>query len=115
MGERGLSGSTSIRRAAKRDGNHAEIGDGLRKLGYSVLDLADHGDGVPDFAIGWAPESGCRGGAALLEIKKPGPPSSRKLTPKEQAVYDRWDGPFVIAQTLEEAAAELLILKRGWK
>lgn len=98
-----------LRRAAKRDVNHQSVGDYLRKLGYSVLDLADHGDGVPDYAIGWA------GGAALLEVKKPGPPSARNLTDAEQAVRDRWQGPYIIAQSGEEAAAELLILQRGWK
>lgn len=78
-------------------------------MGYSVLDLADHGDGVPDYAIGWD------GGAALLEVKKPGPPSARKLTALEQRVRDGWQGPYIIAQSGEEAAAELLILRRGWK
>lgn len=98
-----------MRRAAKRDSNHKSVGDYLRNLGYSVLDLADHGDGVPDYAVGW------EGGAALVEVKKPGPASCRKLTEAEQRTRDRWTGPYIVCQSGEEAAAELLILRRGWK
>lgn len=98
-----------MRRAAKRDLNHRSIGDHLRSLGWSVLDLADHGDGVPDYAVSK------EGYAALVEIKREGPPSARKLTEKEQAVRDAWQGGYVVAQSGEEAAAELLILLRGWE
>ena len=97
-----------MRRAAKRDANHKDIGDYLRSLGWSVLDLADHGDGVPDYAVSKD------GYAALVEVKRVGPPSARKLTPDEQRVRDRWQGGYVIAQSGPEAAAELLILMRGW-
>lgn len=100
-------------RAKKRDVNHKTVGDYLRGLGYSVMDLADHGDGVPDYAVGWNFGQGDRG-AAMLEVKKPGPPSCRKLTKAEQDVRDQWDGPYILAQSGQEAAAELLILRRGW-
>lgn len=96
-------------RARRRDVNHKSIGDYLRNLGWSVLDLADHGDGVPDYVVSR------NHFAALLEIKRPGPPSARKLTPKEQKVKDDWQGHYVIAQSGPEAACELLILERGWK
>ena len=97
-----------MRRAAKRDATHKSIGDYLRGLGWSVLDLADHGDGVPDYAVGRP------GFAALVECKPEGPPSARKLTEKEQKVRDRWEGPYVIAQSGEEAAAQLVMLWKGW-
>lgn len=51
---------------------------------------------------------------ALVEVKKPGPPSARKLTPKEQKLKDGWQGHYIVAQSGEEAAAELLMLWRGW-
>lgn len=98
-----------MRRAAKRDLSHHEIGDYLRAAKWSVLDLADHGDGVPDYAVS-VPDF-----AALVECKPPGPASSRKLTPKEQAVRDRWQGPYVIAQSGEEALAELEAKRTAWK
>jgi hypothetical protein len=96
-------------RAKRRDVNHVSVGDYLRALGWSVLDIADHGDGVPDYAVSR------EGYSALVEVKRPGPRSARKLTEKEQAVKDAWQGGYVIAQSGEEAAAELLILARGWK
>lgn len=98
-----------MRRAAKRDATHQSIGDYLRGLGWSVLDLADHGDGVPDYAVGRP------GFAALVECKPVGPASARKLTEKEQKVKDNWDGPYVVAQSGEEAAVQLLMLWKGWK
>lgn len=99
-----------MRRAARRDANHKTVGDYLRSLGWSVLDLADAGDGVPDYAVSRP------GFAALLEVKDGSkPPSARKLTPKEQQVKDNWQGPYVIALDGEDAAAQLLCLMRGWK
>ena len=97
-----------MRRAAKRDVNHKDVGDFLRSLGWSVLDLADHGDGVPDYAV--SKDGYC----ALLEVKKPGPPSARKLTVREEEIRKGWQGGYVVAQSGEEAAAELLMLSRGW-
>lgn len=94
-------------RAHRKDSNHADVGDYLRKLGWSVLDLAQHGASI-DYVVGQP------GFAALLEVKKPGPPSARKLTTAEKKIRDNWTGPYVLAQSGEEAAAELLILMRGW-
>jgi hypothetical protein len=102
-------GGGEVRRAAKRDVNHKSIGDHLRALGWSVLDLADHGDGIPDYVVGKP------GFCCLLEVKRPGPASARKLTPAEQAVRDRWEGPFIVVQSGEEAAEKLLQLYRGWQ
>lgn len=99
-----------MRRAARRDANHGSVKEYLRNHGWSVLDIADAGDGVPDLAVS-------RGNfAALVEIKDGSkPPSARKLTPKEQQVKDNWQGPYVIALDGEDAAAQLLCLMRGWK
>lgn len=100
-----------MRRAARRDNTHQSIGDYLRGLGWSVLDLADHGDGVPDFAVakdGYAALVECKTGSATA-------PSSRKLTPKEQKVKDGWQGGYVIALDGEDAAIQLLCLMNGWE
>lgn len=96
-----------MRRAAKRDVNHKDVGDYLRELGYSVMDLADHGDGVPDYAVGKP------GFACMVEVKKPGPASARKLTEAEQRVRDNWEGPYIVVQSGQEAAAALWILENG--
>ena len=103
------AGPGVARRAARRDANHRDVGDHLRGLGWSVLDLADAGEGVPDYAVakdGWA---------ALLEVKDCNkPPSARRLTPKEQAVKDSWDGPYIVALDPLDAIAQLALalLKR---
>lgn len=98
-----------MRRAARRDANHKDVGDYLRNLGWSVLDLADAGDGVPDYAVGKP------GFAALIEVKDGSkPPSARKLTEKEQKVRDGWQGPYVIALDGPDAEAQLLCLMNGW-
>lgn len=96
-------------RAMRKDANHAEIGDGLRKLGWSVLDLAQYGVSV-DYAVSKP------GFASLLEVKDGDkPPSARKLTEKEQKLRNNWEGPYVMAVSLEDAAGQLLALWRGWR
>lgn len=95
-------------RAMRKDANHADVGDGLRALGWSVLDLAQYGVSV-DYAVSKP------GFAALLEVKDgKKPPSARKLTESEQKLRDRWQGPWVTAISLEDAACQLLTLWRGW-
>lgn len=53
-------------RAARLDGNHAEIVDALRRSGRLVLSLARMGEGVPDILTYRADE-----GFRLHEIKMP--------------------------------------------
>jgi hypothetical protein len=97
-----------VRRAARRDANHQEVGDYLRDLGWSVLDLADCGDGVPDYAVAKD------GFAALVEVKDGSKvPSARKLTEKEQKVKDGWQGPYIVALSGEDAAVKLVLAWRG--
>jgi hypothetical protein len=97
-------------RAKRRDANHTEVGDYLRTLGWSVLDLADHGDGVPDYAVSKERFT------ALVEVKDGNkPPSARKLTEKEQKVKDGWQGTYIVALSGEDAAVQLLCEMRGWK
>jgi hypothetical protein len=92
-------------RARRKDANHNSVGDHLRSLGWSVLDLSSAGDGIPDMAVGRP------GFAALVEVKDGSkPPSKRKLTPDEQRVKDNWEGPYVIALDPEDAAAKLQAL-----
>lgn len=94
-------------RARRKDCNHGSVGDYLRNLGWSVLDLAQYGMSI-DYAVSKD------GYAALVEVKRPGPASARKLTEAEEKIRADWQGGYVVAQSGEEAAAELLILMRGW-
>jgi hypothetical protein len=68
-----------MRRAAKRDANHAEVVDALRASGCGVVDLAAVGAGVPDLLVcapTWPHTT------SLVEVKDGRkPPSARRLTP----------------------------------
>lgn len=83
--------------ARRKDNNHNEIGDHLRELGWSVLDLWRAGHGVPDLAVGRP------GFACLVEIKQAG----KKLTADEQAIRGRWEGPYIVATSPEDAERQL--------
>lgn len=90
----------------RKDANHVEIGDGLRSLGWSVLDLAQYGVSV-DYAVSKP------GFAALLEVKDGNKPASaRKLTEKEQKLRNNWEGPYVVAISLLDAVQQLAQLRQ---
>lgn len=90
------------RYACRKDENHNDIADGLRSDGWSVLDLSRAGGGVPDLAVGR------HSLAVLVEIKRDG---KAALTPKEQAVRDRWDGPYIVVISLDDARQQLAALR----
>ena len=96
-------------RAKRKDANHNEVASYLQHLGWSFLDTSALGDGFPDGVVG------SLGFAALVEIKDGSkPPSKRKLTEKEAKVRATWRGPYVLAVSPEDAAEQLLALKRKW-
>lgn len=96
-------------RAKRKDANHNAIADYLQRLGWSFLDTSALGRGFPDGV------AGCLGFAALVEIKDGAkPPSKRKLTTDEVRVKALWRGPYVLATSPEDAAEQLLALKRKW-
>ena len=88
-----------MRRRARTDGNHRAVIDALRQIpGVSVADTSRLGQGFPDCVVGY------RGMSYLLEIKDPAqPPSKRRLTPDEQAWFDRWRGHAEVVETIEQA------------
>jgi hypothetical protein len=89
-----------MRRAARTDGNHAHIVDGLRKVGAHVEDTSGVGDGFPDLVVGY------RGKWHLIEVKDGDlPPSERRLTPKQKVWHALVHGiaPAHIANNLDEA------------
>lgn len=91
--------------ARRKDANHDQIGNHLRSLGYSVLDIWRAGSGVPDLAVG---KPGM--GACLVEVKRS---ASEKLTPAEQAVRDRWQAWYILAVSPEDAERQLEKLYAG--
>lgn len=88
-------------RTTKRDGNHGEIVDDLRKAGATVLDLAAVGKGAPDLLVGY------RGVNYLIEIKDPlQPKASTKLRENQVEFHEGWKGRKpAVAMTAREALA----------
>lgn len=82
-----------MRRAARIDGNQREIVEALRAIGRSVMLLHREGDGVPDALVGNGYEN------ILVEIKIPG----GKLNPLQRKFFATWNGPKVVARSVEEA------------
>lgn len=92
-----------MRRAAKVDGNQAEIVVALRKIGASVTPLHMVGSGFPDLIVGW------RGRNVLFELKDPKqPPNKRKLTDDEAIWFGNWRGEAYVIETIEQAIGYLM-------
>ncbi len=93
-----------MRHAKRTDRNHQEVRDGLRNLGFDVLDLSDVGGGVPDLCV----RSLDHGLPTFLEVKDGKlPPSARKLTPAEQK-WRTYCGQITYTVTSLEEAIEVL-------
>lgn len=81
----------AMRRAARVDGNHAEIARALEATGCYVQSLAAVGNGVPDLLVGRA------GAMVLMEVKDGRrSPSDRRLTPDQVKWHAEWRGPPVV-------------------
>ena len=66
----------------RRDLNHKEIATNCRRLGMSVVDLADVGNDCPDLLIGW------RGKNYLVEVKS----GKNALRDGQRQFADNWRG-----------------------
>lgn len=82
----------------KLDAGHGEIKRALQDAGRPVFDAAKFGGGLPDLVV-----EHVDGRVLFLEIKRPGPPSARKLTPAEDAFRAVFPRSYVIAQSVDEA------------
>ncbi|KWA35926.1 hypothetical protein WT41_01635 [Burkholderia territorii] len=92
-----------MRRAARADGNQADIVVGLRQIGASVTPLHMVGSGCPDLAVGY------KGRTVLFEVKDPKqPPSKRRLTDDEAIWFGNWRGEAYVIETLEQAIEYLM-------
>lgn len=90
-----------MRRAAKRDENHAEVVKTLRSAGCFIVDLGAVGNGCPDLLVHgpvfpweWR----------MLEIKDGKKyASQRKLTPDQEKFHAACKGPIHVVTTPAEA------------
>jgi hypothetical protein len=85
-------------RAAKVDGNHPAIVDGLRKYGCTVQSLATIGKGCPDILVGWRCEN------FLFEIKDPSQPKNKRTLTDDQFLWhSNWSGNVFVIESLADA------------
>lgn len=93
-----------MRRAAKVDGNQAEIVELLRAIpGCTVAVTSEVGNGFPDLVVGY------RGSNFLFEVKDPEQPKHRHaLTPDQERFHVAWTGQiqkvFGIAEIIKTIA-----------
>lgn len=91
-----------MRRAGRRDSSHAAIRDGLRRLGFSVVDTGGMGDDFPDLVVG-GQVNGQRQNW-LIECKG----AKTRIAEGQMRFADRWLGlPVIVARSLDEALAGL--------
>jgi hypothetical protein len=97
-----------MRRAARRDDNHAAVRDALRAAGIWTHDTGGMGDGFPDLLC-WF-----RGTFHLLEVKDgTKPPSKRALTDDEAEFIRTCPGQVHVVNSVAEAF-EALGVKAGF-
>ena len=90
-----------MRRNARVDSNHTEIVAAFRKLGASVLSLANLGRGVPDLLIAWC------GVTMLVEVKAP----KGKETEDQLRFFEGWQGQIFIVRDTEGVLTVVRLLK----
>jgi hypothetical protein len=86
-----------MRRAARVDGNHAQVMAAFRKMGCTVEDTSRLGSGFPDCVVSrWQK-------TIFVEIKDGSlPPSARKLTPDEIRFKRETKGVYCIVENLND-------------
>lgn len=94
-----------MRRAAKRDDNHAQIVSALRAAGCGVLDLGAVGKGCPDLLVHPPMFPDCRM-AVLMEIKNL-KGRGNKLTKDQVKFHSEWKGWIHTVTSVDEALAAM--------
>ncbi len=104
-------GEGIVRRAPRKDANHAAVVKALEMVGCNVQDLAAVGEGCPDLLIGIPTVRAL----AFVEIKDGDKsPCERKLTPHQVRWHQEWNGyPVHIVESVSEALAIVAAIKRG--
>lgn len=77
-----------MRRIAKKDDNHNEITEALKRFGFSVFDTHQLGDDFPDFICARS------GITAVVEVKS----KRGKLTYGQERFRTLWNGLHIVAR-----------------
>ena len=90
--------------AVKQDANHTAIVNGLRKLGYAVLDLKSLGGGAPDLLITDSIVVSWPKRFWLVEVKT----DKGTLNAKQKKWRENWTGPQpIMARSLEDLLRQI--------
>ncbi len=90
----------------KPDVNHLEIKRCLQGAGRPVFDSGHMGSGLSDLIT-----THVDGHVVFIEVKRPGPPSARKLSPAELKFSKMFPGSYVVVQSKAEALRAVGVLK----
>ena len=102
------SKGATMKYGAKKDANHNEIVDALKKAGASVIDLSTVGNGCPDLIVGLQSKT------ILMEIKNPKTSYGRRGLNKNQIKWkEQWIGGTFCVVDSPEAALRMLGVMRG--
>lgn len=85
----------------KKDNNHDEIVDALKKAGAKVASLTSIKYGCPDILIGW------KGRMIFAEIKS----KKGKLSPAQIRFFEEWGDSVTILRSIDDA----MMLLKDWK
>lgn len=89
-----------MRRAARVDGNQAEIVKAARSLGCSVAITSTIGGGFPDLVIG---TYAGRRINLLVEVKDPTKPKADRVLTKDQVEFhEAWRGQVAVVETVQD-------------
>ena len=92
-----------MRKRGKIDLNQTKIVENLRKVGFSVVSLANLGNGAPDICVG------AYGINFLFEIKQ----EKKKLTKDEHKFHESWRGQVSIIYSTEDAIKKIMEVRNG--
>lgn len=88
-----------MRRAARKDRNHAEVVKQFRKFGCSILDISQLHK-CADLVVSKNYKT------VIVEVKDgEKPESERQLTPGEEKFSDTWQGVYIIVENLSDVIA----------
>jgi hypothetical protein len=97
------SSKATMKYGAKKDANHHEVVDALKKAGAYVLDMSHVGGGFPDLIIGFCSKT------ILMEIKNPKTSYGKRGLNKNQLKWkEQWTGDTYCVVDSPEAALRMI-------
>lgn len=101
------SSKATMKYGAKKDANHNEVVDALKKAGAYVIDMSHVGCGFPDLIVGF------QGKTMLMEIKNLKTSYGKKGLNKNQIKWkEQWTGGTYCVVTCPETAIEMLMVAK---